>query len=428
MGVCPCPRAIFLPKIGNNHKNMMDLKALKGALEQLEEERHISKDKIIEAIADALTAAYKKDYGKKGQIIRAKLDLDTGATEFYQVKIVVDESTVRMPTDDDGDIEPEEFVAHPPAGDANEEGEVVEKPRFNEEHHIMLENARKIKKDAQLGEEIIFPLETKEDYGRIAAQTAKQVIIQRIREAEKGSILDEYSHRQGEIVSGKVQKIERGNILVDLGRATAILPYEEQIPGEFYRQGERVRAYLMLVEETPRGITLRLSRAHPAFVKKLFEIEAPEIASGAVEIKAIAREAGARTKLAVWSADAGIDPVGACVGQKGSRVSTVIAELGGEKIDIIAWSENPATFIQQALSPAKITKVSLDEELRQATIEVPADQFSLAVGKGGQNARLAAKLTGWKIDIVSPDLPPADQAETTAETADAGLEANPETE
>lgn len=398
---------------------MMDLKALKGALEQLEEERHISKDKIIEAIADALTAAYKKDYGKKGQIIKAKLDLDTGTTEFYQVKIVVDESTVRMP-DGDEEVEVEEFVALPPTGEVNAEGEMVEKPRFNEEHHIMLEDARKIKKDASLGDEIVFPLETKEDYGRIAAQTAKQVIIQRIREAEKGSILDEYSHRQGEIINGKVQKIERGNILIDLGRATAILPYEEQIPGEFYRQGERLRAYLMLVEETPRGITLRLSRAHPYFIKKLFEIEAPEIASGAVEIKAIAREAGARTKIAVWSGDSGIDPVGACVGQKGSRVSTVIAELGGEKIDIIAWSDNPETFIQHALSPAKINKVTLNQDLRQATIEVPADQFSLAVGKGGQNARLAAKLTGWKIDIVAPDLP------ATSETTETTLEANPE--
>ncbi len=377
----------------------MDLKALKGALEQLEEERHISKDKIIEAIIDALTAAYKKDYGKKGQIIRANLDLDTGATEFYQVKIVVDESTVRMP-DGDEEVEVEEFVA--PL--TNADGETVEKPRFNEEHHIMLSDARKIKKDAELGDELTFPLETKEDYGRIAAQTAKQVIIQRIREAEKGSILDEYSHRQGEIVNGKVQKIERGNVLVDLGRATAILPYDEQIPGEFYRQGERLRAYLMLVEETPRGITLRLSRAHPQFIKKLFEIEAPEIANGAVEIKAIAREPGARTKIAVWSGDNGIDPVGACVGQKGSRVSTVIAELGGEKIDIIGWSDNAETFIQHSLSPAKINKVSLNEELRQATIEVPADQFSLAVGKGGQNARLAAKLTGWKIDIVAPNL------------------------
>ncbi|MBI2481955.1 MAG: transcription termination/antitermination protein NusA [Candidatus Vogelbacteria bacterium] len=381
----------------------MDLKALKGALEQLEEERHISKDKIIEAIVDALTAAYKKDYGKKGQIIRANLDLDTGAAEFYQVKIVVDESTVRIP-DGDEEIEPEEFAGLAPITGGTDTDETVEKPRFNAEHHIMLADARKIKREANLGDELTFPLEAKEDYGRIAAQTAKQVIIQRIREAEKGSILDEYSHRQGEIINGKVQKIERGNVLVDLGRATAILPYDEQIPGEFYRQGERLRAYLMLVEETPRGITLRLSRAHPQFIKKLFEIEAPEIANGAVEIKAIAREAGARTKIAVWSGDNGIDPVGACVGQKGSRVSTVIAELGGEKIDIIGWSENAESFIQHALSPAKINKVNLDEELHQATIEVPADQFSLAVGKGGQNARLAAKLTGWKIDIVAPNL------------------------
>jgi len=374
---------------------MIDLKQLKASLEQLEEERHLPKEKIVSAIEDSLTAAYKKDYGKKGQIIRAKLDFDTGKTEFYQVKIVVDDSTVRF---GESDEEEKEFEAH-------HQTDSEELPRFNEEHHILLEDAQKIKKDVQVGEELIFPLEAKDDFGRIAAQTAKQVIIQRIREAEKVSVLEEYSSREGEIINGKVQKMERGNIFIDLGRTFGLLSYEDQIPGEFYRQGEQIRAYLYSVEETPRGINLRLSRSHPKFIEELFKLEAPEISSQSVVIKAIAREAGARTKIAVSSNDPSIDPVGSCVGQKGSRVTAVINELGGEKIDIIEWSEDPATFIQNSLSPAKIHQVTLDEENHEAKVEVSQDQFSLAVGKGGQNARLAAKLSGWKIDINSPDLP-----------------------
>ncbi len=398
---------------------MIDLKALNAALGELEEERNIPRAKIMEAISDALVAAYKKDYGKKGQIIKADFDLNTGKAEFYQVKIVVDNTTVRPPSNNEEESALEEapLTATPVE---TKEGDVTpeELPRFNEEHHIWLEDAKKIKRDSALGEELVFPLEAKDDYGRIAAQTAKQVIIQRIREAEKVSILDEYEGKEGEIINGKVQKIERGNVFVDLGRTTAILPYEEQIPGEFYRQGERIRAYLYLVEDTPRGIALKLSRSHPKFVEGLFSLEAPEVASGAVEIKSIAREGGSRTKIAVTSHDHSIDPVGSMVGQRGSRVNTVIAEIGGEKIDIIEWSENPATFITNALSPAKVTNVSLNEESRQATVDVPADQFSLAVGKGGQNVRLAAKLTGWKIDISAPEnLPPQEEpAEAPAPT------------
>ncbi len=374
---------------------MLDLKALKGALDQMEEERNIPREKILGAIEDALTAAYRKDYGKKGQIIRAKFDLDTGSVSFFQVKIVVDENTAYV-----ADNEEEEVSAVEMPVEGEVEGET--KVRFNEEHHLWLPDAKKIKKDAQVGDEIVFPLETQEDFGRIAAQTAKQVIIQRLREAEKTSILEDYGDRQGEIVSGTVHKLERGNVFVDLGRVTAILPYEEQIRGEFYRQGERLKAYLYLVEDTPRGVTLRLSRAHPKMVEKLFELEAPELATGAVQIKAIAREAGSRTKIAVASSDPNIDPVGSLVGQRGSRVNTVISELGGEKIDIIKWTDKPEAFIEEALSPAKVSTVKLDTAENKAMVEVPADQFSLAVGKGGQNVRLAAKLTGWKIDIVNP--------------------------
>src|SRR3989344_2450797 len=209
---------------------------------------------------------------------------------------------------------------------------------FNEEHHIMLADAKKIRKDAVVDDEIAFPLETKDDYGRIAAQTAKQVIIQRLRDAEKVSVLEEFTKKQGEIISGSVQRVERGNVFIDLGRITAVLTRENQIPGEYYRQGERIKAILLSVEETSRGVELRLSRAAPALLAKLFEVESPEIANGSVVIEAIAREAGSRSKIAVSSRDENIDPVGSLVGQRGVRVNTVINELGGEKIDIVEWS------------------------------------------------------------------------------------------
>jgi len=366
---------------------MLDIKTFKSALDQLEEERKIPKEKILDAIEQAMAAAYKKDYGKKGQIVRAKLDLDTGQTDFYKVKIVVDESIAK--TDEEGD-ESEEYSV---------KSDDDERVRFNDEHHIMLEDAKKIKKDAELNDEIVFLLEPKDDYGRIAAQTAKQVIVQKIREAERTSIIDEYGTKEGEIISGIVQKVERGNIYIDFNRATGILPAEEQIPGEFFQRGQRIRAYLYSVEDTPRGINLRLSRTHPKFIEKLFAIEAPEIESGVVQIKSIAREAGARSKIAVYSSDEHIDPVGSCVGQKGTRVNTVTQELSGEKIDIIPWTEDPKVFVSNALSPAKVLSVEVDEKEHKAMIEVADDQLSLAIGKGGQNVRLAAKLTGWRIDI-----------------------------
>jgi len=365
---------------------MLDLKTFKSALEQLEEERKIPKEKILDAIEQAMAAAYKKDYGKKGQIIRAKFDLDTGKTDFFKIKIVVDESIARI----DEDNKEEEYSV-------KDEGD--ERVRFNSEHHIMLEDAKKIKKDVELNDEVIFLLEPKEDYGRIAAQTAKQVIIQKIREAERTSIIDEYGTKEGEIISGVVQKVERGNVYIDFNRATGILPAEEQIPGEYFSRGQRVRAYLYSVEDTPRGINLRLSRTHPKFIEKLFAVEAPEIQNGIVEIKSIAREAGARSKIAVFSKDEHIDPVGSCVGQKGTRVNTITAELGGEKIDIIPWSEDPKQFVSNSLSPAKVISIEIDEGEHKALVEVANDQLSLAIGKGGQNVRLAAKLTGWRIDI-----------------------------
>jgi N utilization substance protein A len=367
---------------------MFDLKVINSVLQQLEDERGIPKEKMLEAIELALATAYKKEYGKKGQIVRAVFDINSGKVEFYQVKIVVDESKVIMEDEEDKQ-------------DLKAMAEEDIRVRFNPEHHILLADAKKIKKDAAIDEEIVFPLEEKGDYGRIAAQTAKQVIIQKIREAEKVSVLGEYGQKEGELVSGTVQRIERGSIFVDMGRAMGIIPYEDQIPGERYKQGERIRAYLYAVEETPKGILLKLSRSHPKFLQKLFEIEAPEIAQGVVEVKAIAREAGSRSKIAVASSDTHIDPIGSLVGQRGVRVSTVMSELGGEKIDIIQWNENPAQFIEESLSPAKVLKIDVNKEEMKAVVQVSEDQQSLAIGKGGQNVRLAAKLTGWKIDIQS---------------------------
>ncbi len=360
----------------------IDLKALNASLSELQEEKGISRDSVLSAIETALGTAYRREYGKRGQIIRCKFNPETGDMEFRQAKIVVDGTLVRMeeeePTSDDD-----------------------HRSRFNPEQHIMIEDAQRIKKDAELDTEISFPLETKEDFGRIAAQAAKQVILQKIREAERDSMMSEFGEREGEIVTGHVQRFERGNLFIDLGRATGILPYEEQIPGERYRQGERIRALLFKVDENARGSFLKLSRSHPRFLVKLFEGEVPELASGTVEVKAVVREPGSRAKVAVFSHDSHVDPVGALVGQRGVRVAVVTSELGGEKIDIVEWSENPAQFVEQALKPAEILDIVLNEDDGRAIVTVAEDQQSLAIGRGGQNVRLAARLTGWKIDIRS---------------------------
>lgn len=368
---------------------MFDLKVINSVLDQLEEERGIPKEKVLEAIEAALATAYKKEYGKRGQIIRAKFDIKSGGVEMNQVKIAVDESKVFMNKED----------LEKALEDAEEKDD--DRVLYNPEHHILIADAQKIKKGVAVGDEIVFPLESKGDYGRIASQTAKQVIMQKIREAERSSVLKEFGEREGDIISGTVQRIERGNIFVDVGRSVGILPYEEQIPGERFSQGERVRAYLYRVEDGPKGVALRLSRSHPKFLIKLFENESPELANGTIEIKSVAREAGSRSKVAVATNDNYIDPVGSLVGQRGVRVATVTSELGGEKIDVIEWSDNASEFIEDALSPAKIVSVDADEEKREASVIVSGDQQSLAIGKGGQNVRLAAKLTGWRIDIKS---------------------------
>ncbi|MEL6802999.1 MAG: transcription termination factor NusA, partial [Bacteroidota bacterium] len=301
------------------------------------------------------------------------------------------------------------------------------KVRFDAEKHIMIDSARLIKKDVELAEELVFPLETKDDFGRIAAQTAKQVIIQKIREAEKDAALEEFGQKEGDILLGHVQRFERGNLYVDLGRVTGVIPYDEQIPGERFRPGERIRCILLKVDETARGIFLKLSRSHPDFLEALFTVEAPELQNGTVEVRAIAREAGSRSKVAVMANDEHLDPVGSMVGQRGVRVSTVMSELGGEKIDIIEWSENSAEFIEDALSPAQVLEVKIESEPNEekderghAIVEVAPDQQSLAIGRGGQNVRLAAKLTGWKIDIISAG------GEELAEADEGGAVVSPE--
>jgi len=376
---------------------MLDLKTINSVLGEFEE-RGITKETMVDAIEQAMATAYKKEYGKRGQVVRGMLDMNSGTVTFEQVKTIVDDTMVRFPEEGE---EEHELPAHHPHFDREEEVAEGELPRYDAEKHILLEDAKRIKRTAELGEEIIFPLEPQDDFGRIAAQTAKQVVIQKIREAEKLSILDEFGHKKGEIVTGIVQRAERGAIFVDLGRATGIIPYEEQIPGERYRPGERISAYLYAVDEGFRGVYLRLSRSHPRFLTRLFEMEVPELASGAIEIKGLAREPGSRTKIAIASNDPHVDPVGSLVGQRGVRVSTVMAALGGERIDIIEWSEDQSAYIKESLSPATVIDVELDEEGHRAVVTVTEDQQSLAIGRGGQNVRLAAKLTGWNIDIMS---------------------------
>ena len=294
-----------------------------------------------------------------------------------------------------------------------EESEI--KVKFNPDKHILLEEAKKIDSVLKPGDELIQPLEEKEDFGRIAAQTAKQVVVQRLREAERESIAEEYKKMLGSLASGTVQRREGRSVYLDIGRTLGLLPFQEQSPLDNYSVGRRFRILILAIEETPKGPAVILSRSHPKLVEKLFEIEVPEISSNSVQIKCVSREAGSRSKIAVSSKDSHVDPIGSLVGQKGIRVQTVINELSGEKIDIIAWSSDPASFISSALSPAKTMDVKIvDEDRKHALVEVADDQFSLAIGKRGQNVRLAAKLTGWKIDVRSPkEEMKADETEET---------------
>ena len=380
----------------------MDIKSFASAIEQICEEKGISKEKVLETIEMALAAAYKKEYNRKGQNIKIKFDLKTGQMKIFQVKLVIDESMLK--TKDEEDEAPMQDRDPDPEGVGKE---TEKKVRFNPEKHIMIEETKDSKnlpkadkkKKFKVNDEIEFPLETAYDFGRIAAQTAKQVIIQRIREAERESIFEEFKEKEGQVVSGVVQRIEKGNVFLDIGKASGVLFPEDQIPRERYQIGQRLRLYIAEVQKDSRGSTITLSRTHPKMVSQLFAFEVPEISGGTVEIKSIAREAGSRSKIAVTSTEERVDPIGSMIGQKGTRVQAVINELAGEKIDIIEWSKDPIKFISQSLSPAKVIDVKIDKKINQAKVIVPEDQLSLAIGIKGQNVRLAAKLTGWKIDI-----------------------------
>lgn len=409
---------------------MIDMKQFLSAIKQIAEEKGIAPEEVLETVEAALAAAYKRDYGKKGQIIKVKLNAETGGMDISQTHYVVEG------VDDDGyitgalpekvtqdridivDIQRQREAGQAPTTDTEvtEEGQV--RVKFNPEKHLLLADAKKQKKGVAIGDEIVTILEAKSDFGRIAAQTAKQVVIQRLREAERASVMAEYKGKEGGLVSGVVQRREGPLVFVDLGKTNGLLPVSEQMLGDHYRLGQRLRFYILKVDDTTRGPVIVLSRSHPNLVRELFRMEVPEIDSGSVQVMGIAREAGSRTKIAVASTEEGVDPIGSLVGQRGVRVQTVISDLAGEKIDIIQHDQDAVRYIANALSPAKILQVTLtDMEHKVALAEVADDQFSLAIGKGGQNVRLAAKLTGWKIDVRSPKEKASSEEEVAAAAA-----------
>ncbi len=332
------------------------------ALNAIEKERGINKDVLIDAFEAALVAAYKRNYNTTGNV-RAVVDRDTGEVQIFASKTVVD---------------------------------VVENPTIE----ISIEKAKRINPLFEAGD-VLEEESNPKNFGRIAAQTAKQVVVQRIREAERGVIFEEYVEKENEILTAIVQRVEKNGVYVELGKTDGLIAMNETIPGEEYGTSERIKVYVLEVRKTSKGPQVLVSRTHPGLVKRLFELEVPEIMSGIVQVKSIAREAGFRTKVAVHSTDSQVDAVGACVGQKGIRVERIVSELHNEKIDIIEWDSDPAVFIAKALSPAKVLMVYINESEKAAKVVVPDTQLSLAIGKEGQNARLAAKLTGWKIDIKS---------------------------
>lgn len=332
------------------------------ALEEIEKEKGISKELIFDALEAALISGYKKNFGSS-QNVEVEINRITGDVNVYAKKVVVDE-----------------------VEDDLLEINIVDAKKINEKYGI---------------NDVVNIKITPKNFGRIAAQTAKQVVMQKIKEAEREIIFEEFLNRENEIVTGLIQKVNKANVLVNLGRTEGSIPLSEQIQGEDYKQGDRVKAYILEVKKTTKGPQITLSRTHPGLVKRLFELEVPEIHEGIVDVFSISREAGSRTKIAVFANDSNVDPVGACVGFKGSRVKNIVEELNGEKIDIIMWSKDPAVFIANSLSPAKVLNVDTDENNKSALVVVPDYQLSLAIGKEGQNARLAAKLTSWKIDIKS---------------------------
>lgn len=421
--------------------------ALKQAIEEICAEKNIPYQSVIETIAAALAVAYRKDFGQPNENVVVDFNVDDGTSRVFDVKTVVDdklykeylaEQKRREEAEADGKLEEylaakraeEEAkrMAEPPASPTEPDttpAQVNAEERFDPKKHIALSEAKKLSKKYELGSEIRTELFPPAAYGRMAAQTAKQVVIQRIREAERDIIYKEYKGREGELLTAMVQRTEGRMVLIDLGHTTAIMPPPEQVQRERYNPGDRIKVFLVAVNMGPRGPEIVVSRSHPEIVRKLFTFEVPELQNGSVTIKSIAREAGLRTKLAVWSDTKNIDPVGSLVGQRGTRVQTVISEMGGEKIDIIEWSDDPVKYITNALSPAKVISIKLNDVEHSCVAEVKDDQLSLAIGKSGQNVRLAAKLTGWKIDLVgdSGSLPTSSEGAKAAETTDAPAEA-----
>ena len=369
---------------------------ISNAIKHICDEKNLPMDAVISAIEAALAAAYRKDFGEKNQNVKVVFNADNAQTAVFDVKTVVE----------DVDLEEQEKQVEELRERKEAEEEIAEEDeikRFNPRSEIMISEVNQDKADYKIGDIIETKLEVPDEYGRMAAQTAKQVIVQRLREAERDHIFNEYKDKEGELVLGTIQRKEGRRFIVDLGKANAILPIEEQIRTERYNIGARLNFYIVEVRVGNKGPEIVLSRTHPDIVHELFATEVPEIAAGTVEIKSIAREAGSRSKIAVIATEENIDPVGSCVGQRGSRVQTVINELGGEKIDIIEWDEDVKHFITNALSPAEIENIDINEEEQTASVKVADDQLSLAIGRGGQNVRLAAKLTNWKIDIISSE-------------------------
>jgi len=369
------------------------------AIQFLSEEKGLEYEEVLEALEIALAAAYRKDFGTKIGNYQVKFDAETGDMEIWDEKIVVED------IDEDVLEKAQEELTELREKAREEDRELTEEetahlPQFNPKTDIMIKDAKEIEKDAKLGDTLKIEQTVPGDFGRMAAMTAKQVIIQKIREAERNTVFEDFKDQAGQIVQGTVHKRDRsGNVLVDLGKITGVLKAEEQVRREQYRPGIRLPFFIMSVEMGPRGPQIELSRKSTKMVQSVFEQEIPEIDEGAVEIKAIARDPGSRSKVAVFTDDDSIDPIGACIGQRGSRITTIIDELGGEKIDVIMWSDDAEDFIKQALSPAKVASVELNTQTKEAIVSVAEDQFSLAIGRGGQNVRLAAELTGWKITV-----------------------------
>ncbi len=397
------------------------------AIMQIVDEKGLPKEKVLEVVEAALAVAYKRDYGKKSQVIRAQFDEIAKTASFFLVKEVVDETT-REFVEETEETEEEAGGAAVAVIEEVEETSEDHLSRYNPERDLTVADAKLIKKGAKVGDIIEIELPPHEDFGRVAAQTAKQVVIQRLREAERQVMFEEYKDHEGEVMNGIIQRVEGRNVYVDLGKSVGILFPSEQVEGENYRIGQHIKVYLVRVEAESKGPGLVLSRSHPDMIRHLFSLEVPEIAAGTVEIKAIAREAGSRTKIAVSANQEGVDPIGSCVGQRGTRVQAVIDELGGEKVDIIEWNEDPAKFITAAMSPAKVISVEISEDApegRRAKVIVPEDQLSLAIGKRGQNVRLAAKLVLSRIDVSGAEAPLVveERSETDESAVEPSMEA-----